>query len=81
MLEIEEDKLPDLLIQMAFMYSENLFFSKIWWEGLQLQKREHLQKVFFADIINQPVHSNPAENFYSMGFSDMKIIEKRIRIK
>lgn len=79
MLKVERDKLADLLIQMAFAYSENLAFSKTWWERLHLQKREHLQKIFYADIINQPFYSIPADSFYSMGFSDMKIIDIRIR--
>ncbi len=75
MLDIDKDKLADFLIQMVFAYSENLAFNKDWWEGLHTQKRDQLRKIFFSEIINQPFCNNPVNDFYSMGFSDITIID------
>ena len=79
LLNIDKDKLADFLIQMVFGYSENHAFSKDWWEGLHIQKREHLRKIFFSNIINQPINSNPAYDFCSMGFSDLTIVDVKKR--
>lgn len=74
-LDIEKNKLADFLIQMVFAYSDNHAFNKDWWEGLHLQKREQLKKIFFSSIINQPFCYNPVDDFYSMGFSDLTIVD------
>ncbi|KPJ70972.1 hypothetical protein AMJ52_09240 [candidate division TA06 bacterium DG_78] len=73
--DIKKDQLADFFIQMVFAYSENHAFNKDWWEGLHIQKRDHLIKIFFSDIINQPVRSNPVDDFFSMKFSDLNIVD------
>jgi len=42
--------LPGLIVQFAFAYIENTYFSKDWWESLSQNNREHLESL--ANISN-----------------------------
>jgi hypothetical protein len=72
---IDESRIADFLVQFLFAFSENHAFSPVWWKGLSDLKKRRLKRIFFPDVINPEIATNPVDSFRYSGFVEAQLKE------
>jgi hypothetical protein len=76
-LQIDNEYLPNFILQFILAYSENHALKITWWNDLSIIKRKRLIRIFFEDILEHQDLKNPINNFRRLLFTSSKLLYKK----